>query len=331
MSSGGGTSLLASPPGLGWLRRSFGIADTVLVAALAIGIGLAVYGAATTQGFLTVSNVKAILTATAFVGIVAVGMTVIMLSGSLFSLALGQTVAVTAMFFLYGLQFGLAVAIVLTLLLGFATGAVQGVIIGAWGANPIIVTIGAAGLIEGFAVWISSGHSILPPEGSTAYERLARPLFGVPFAIYVFFAVAIVMEIVLRKMRFGRELYLMGENRNAARAAALPVTLLTTGAFGLAGLCTAIAGVLIGATSQNASLLLEGSYTYDAIAATLVGGNAITGGRGSIWRTAAGAVLIATISDMLLLRSYSTGVQILVKGRIVVFVVIVTNFRQRRA
>jgi ribose/xylose/arabinose/galactoside ABC-type transport system permease subunit len=115
----------------------------------------------------------------------------------------------------------------------------------------------------------------------------------------------------MRRTRFGRQTYLLGENRVAARAAALPITLLTVGAFGIASLYTAGSGILIGATSANASLLLVGSYTYDAIAAALVGGNAVTGGRGSIARTAAGAIFIATISDMLLLRGYSTGAQIL--------------------
>ena len=265
---------------------------------------VAVYGATTTTGFMTVSNLKAILTAAAFVGIIAVGLTVIVLSGNLFSLALGQTVAVTAMLFLYTLQFGLALAIVLTLLLGLVIGAVQGFAVGAWGANPIIITIGAAGLMEGLAVWLSHGQSIVPPASATSYQRLAEPLLGVPFPVYVFVALTIVLAVAMRRTRFGRGIYLLGENRTAARAAALPITLLTTAAFALTSVFTAGAGVLIGATSQNASLLLTGSYTYDAIAAALVGGNAVTGGRGSVLRTAAGAIFIATISDMLLLRGY---------------------------
>lgn len=310
-------------------RRRFGWADV----ALGIWIGaltvVVVYGATTTTGFMTVSNLKAILTAAAFVGIIAVGLTVIVLSGNLFSLALGQTVAVTAMLFLYTLQFGLAPAIGLTLLLGLVIGAVQGFAVGAWGANPIIITIGAAGLMEGLAVWLSHGESIVPPTSATSYQRLAEPLLGVPFPVYVFVALTIVLAVAMRRTRFGRGIYLLGENRTAARAAALPITLLTTAAFALTSVFAAGAGVLIGATSQNASLLLTGSYTYDAIAAALVGGNAVTGGRGSVLRTAAGAVFIATISDMLLLRGYTTGGQILVRGIIVVVVVVLTNLRER--
>jgi len=310
-------------------RRRFGWADVALGLWIGVLTVLVVYGATTTTGFMTVSNLKAILTAAAFVGIIAVGLTVIVLSGNLFSLALGQTVAVTAMLFLYTLQFGLALAIVLTLLLGLVIGAVQGFAVGAWGANPIIITIGAAGLMEGVAVWLSHGQSIVPPASATSYQRLAEPLLGVPFPVYVFVALTIGLAVAMRRTRFGRGIYLLGENRVAARAAALPVTLLTTAAFALTSVFAAGAGVLIGATSQNASLLLTGSYTYDAIAAALVGGNAVTGGRGSVLRTAGGAVFIATISDMLLLRGYTTGGQILVRGIIVVVVVVLTNLRER--
>ena len=215
------------------------------------------------------------------------------------------------------------------MLLGLAIGAVQGFAVGAWGANPIIVTIGAAGLMEGMAVWLSHGQSIVPPSDETSWEHLGQPVLGLPAPVYVFIVVTVILAVVMRRTRFGRQIYLLGENRVAARAAALPITLLTVGAFGIASLYTAGSGILIGATSANASLLLVGSYTYDAIAAALVGGNAVTGGRGSIARTAAGAIFIATISDMLLLRGYSTGGQILVRGIIVVVVVVLTNLRER--
>jgi ribose/xylose/arabinose/galactoside ABC-type transport system permease subunit len=313
----------------GFERRPLRLADGALAGWLSLLGALTIYGAATTTGFLTVSNLKAILTAAAFVGIIAVGLTVIVLSGNLFSLALGQTAAISAMVFLYSLRIGLLGAILVTLLLGLVIGAVQGFAIGAWGANPIIITIGAAGLMEGIAVWLSHGQSIVPPVSETSWEHLAQPVLGLPVPVYVFLVVTVILALVMRRTRFGRQIYLLGENRVAARAAALPITMLTVGAFGIASLYTAGSGILIGATSANASLLLTGSYTYDAIAAALVGGNAVTGGRGSIARTAAGAIFIATISDMLLLRGYSTGGQILVRGIIVVVVVVLTNLRER--
>src|SRR4029078_3469458 len=148
---------------LGLERRARRLAAVALAVWIAVLVGVTAYGAATTTGFLTVSNLKAILTAAACVGIIAVGLTVIVLSGTLFSLALGQTAAISAMVFLYSLRLGLFAAIVLTLLLGLAIGAGEGFAVGGWGAYPIIVTIGAAGLMEGMAVWLSHGQSIVPP------------------------------------------------------------------------------------------------------------------------------------------------------------------------
>ena len=181
---------------VGLERRSPRLADAALAIWLAVLASVTVYGAATTTGFLTWSNFKAILTAAAFVGIIAVGLTAIVLSGNLFSLALGQTAAISAMFFLYALRFNLVTAIVLTLLLGLAIGAVQGFAVGAWGANPIIITIGAAGLMEGLAVWLSHGQSIVPPEGATSWEHLANPVLGLPAPVYVFIVVTVVLAVV---------------------------------------------------------------------------------------------------------------------------------------
>ena len=155
-------------------RRPLGIADIALAVWIAILAAVTIYGAFTTTGFLTVSNGKAILTAASFVGIIAVGLTVIILSGNLFSLALGQTAAISAMVFLYSLRFGLAAAIIVTLLLGLAIGSVQGFAVGAWGANPIIITIGAAGP--------DGGHGRLALARPEHHPALRRDELGAPRA-----------------------------------------------------------------------------------------------------------------------------------------------------
>lgn len=293
---------------------------------LALG-GLLLYVCITTQGFFSVSNGKAILSTTAFIGIIAIGATVVMLGGNLFSITIGTTTAISAMMFLYALQIGVVSAIVLTLILGFLIGAAQGFLVGSIGANPIIVTLGAGSLQAGVAAMLTSGSSISSPSGDTSFAFLARPVLGLPFAVYVFFGLALVMEAVMRTTVFGRHTYLLGENREAARAAALPVTRVTVGGFALASACAALAGILVGAFNQHASLLIGETFSLDAIAAVLVGGTAVTGGRGSVTRTVIGALLIGTVSDLLLLRGYNSAVQILVKGMIVLLAMIIVHVR----
>jgi ribose/xylose/arabinose/galactoside ABC-type transport system permease subunit len=149
--------------------------------------------------------------------------------------------------------------------------------------------------------------------------------------VFVFVAVVAALEVWLRHSRLGHETSLVGENRAAARAAALRVTRVTVVAFAIAGACAGIGGILIGASEGNATLLSGGDrYTYDAIAAVLVGGTLVTGGRGSAARTALGALFIATLSDMLLLRGYSAGAQVAVTGVVVLIVIVATQLRRGR-
>jgi simple sugar transport system permease protein/ribose transport system permease protein len=315
---------LAAPGGRDTAIRVAVFGSVALLAALIV------FGAFTTEGFLTTTNVKAILSSVAFVGMIAVATALIMISGNLFSLALGATAAASAMVFLALLPQGIVLAFAATMAMGVVLGAIQGLLVGGIGANPIIVTIGATGLIQGVALWASDGAQILPPKGDSSYEWLNGHILTIPVPVYILFGTVIVLDLLMRRTRFGQQLKLVGENVAAARAAGLPTAWIVAGAFALAGLCTAIGGIELGAFNENGSLLIEGTLTYDAIAAAVVGGIAITGGRGSIWQALGGAILIATISDILLLRGYSEGVQILVKGVIVFIVVVLARLNQLR-
>lgn len=294
---------------------------------MAVVAVLVCVGAFTTQGFLTTGNFRSILTSAAFVGIIAVGSTLIMLGGSLFSVSLGMTTALTSILFMYSLQFGFVPAVIVALVAGTLVFTIQGGVIGSIGANPIIVTIGAGAIQEGIIGWLSPGD-VVPPAGANI-DFLARTIFGLPPSVYVFLAVALVTDLCMRHTRFGLQLYMLGENQAAAGAAGLPVAALTTTAFAVAGFCVAIAGILIAGFAKNVNLQVQGTYTFDVIAAILVGGTAVTGGRGSVGRTVIGALIIATIADLLLLRGASTGMQILVKGVIVIVVVVLLHLARR--
>ncbi len=303
-----------------------GAAIAVLVAAGAALIVLA----ATTEGFFTVDNLRAILADCGIVGIAAIGMTAIVLGGSLFSLSLGTTIAVCAMAFMALLDLGAPAAIVLTILLGAALVGVQGLVVGAVDANPIIVTIAAGELLQGAATLLSDGEAVDPPPGAS-FHGLRDTLLGVPISVYAMLALAVVVHLLFTRTRFGRELRLVGDNRRAARIAPLRVGLVTTLAFALMGACAALAGVFVGAQAGSATLLLSGTYTYDAIAAVLIGGTLISGGRGSALRTVGGVLVVAVISDLLLLRGFSTGTQIALKGAIVLAVVVLVRRPGRTA
>ncbi|GAA4712821.1 ABC transporter permease [Nocardioides conyzicola] len=310
-----------APAARGWRPDPLGVLLLVVVVAL-------VPVAVTTDRFLTLDNARAILAATAFVGITAVGATLVMIAGSAVSMAASQTATVVAMVFLSTQDLGLSVALLLSLLCGIAITAVQGVVIGYWEANPIVLTIAAGFAIGGTATWLSGGTTVYAEDD--AYDVLNSTVLGLPVAVYVLLVVALVAEWVLRRTTPGRQMFLVGENRGAARAAGLPVGRVIGVAWAFFGLCIAITGVFLASFNTSATVSLGGTLTLDAIAAVLVGGTAITGGRGSALRTLGGAVLISVIANLLLIRGYSTGAQILVKGVLVLVVVVLVHLRSTR-
>jgi simple sugar transport system permease protein/ribose transport system permease protein len=265
----------------------------------------------------------------AFVGIVAVGMTPITLSGSLFSLTLGSTVALSAVLFFSVLNLGLVPAIAITLAVGGFVGAVQGYLVGEFDANPIIVTIAAGLLQAGIASWFTNDSTVYP--AGDGWQILSQAPFGLPVAVYSLIGLVLVLTFALRGTNWGRSIYLIGDNRRAAFAAGLPVGRVIVIAFAFSCACAAMAGIFLAAFSANATTQIGGTLSFDAIAAVLVGGTAIAGGRGSALRTFFGAAVIAVISNLMLLRGFEGGVRIAATGALVLIVVIIVQFRSRGA
>jgi len=303
-------------------------ADPLDIGIVVVVLAVIVAGILTTR-FFSLANARAILASSAWVGITAIGATVVMIAGSAVSLAVSQTATVAAMVFLETQQFGLPVAIILTLASGVVITALQGAVIGFWTANPIVLTIAAGFAIDGVAIWISGGTTVYPQV--TAFNALNGTPLGLPLAVYVLIALTVLAELFLRRATAGRHMYLLGENPAAARAAGLPVGRVTVVAWAIFGACIALTGIFLAAFNTSANSSLGGTLSLDAIAAVLVGGTAIGGGKGSALRTLGGAVLISAISDLLLLRGFSTGIQLLVKGILVLMVVVAVHVRSTRS
>jgi ribose/xylose/arabinose/galactoside ABC-type transport system permease subunit len=298
---------------------------TEWLVAVAVVAGIAI--AACTPRAFTVVNGEAILYSASTIGIAALGVTLIMICGGLVSLAVGETAAIGGLIFLPNLTHGLVVALVLSMAVAGAATALQGLAIGAWQTNPIIVTIAAASILTAVGEHLDA-NPVLP--GSNAYQVLNETVHGVPISVFALLGLTVGVQQLLSRTRFGRLLYLIGDNRAAARAAGLPLARTVTVAFGVAGALFAISGAFLASSSQTVTLQGTSQLTFNAIAAVLAGGSAITGGFGSATRTLVGALLIAAISDLMLLRGYDIGVQGLVEGLIVLAVVLLGHLRYGR-
>jgi ribose/xylose/arabinose/galactoside ABC-type transport system permease subunit len=277
--------------------------------------------ALTTPGFLSQPSILSLLTTVSFIGCVAVGMTLITISGNIMSFALGALVGATAMIFVLAVNWG-GFAFGLIAALGFAglSNALQGFLIGWLRANPIIVSIAALALIYGVAEAFAA-HGTIYAAAGTSYGGFKGRIAGIPVEFAVFLCVAALGQFILSLTTFGRNLFLIGSSFRAAEAVGVRTWRAVTGAYLWAGLFTAPAGIMLAIRYDAASMNYGMGYEYDAIAAVLVGGTIIKGGEGSVLRTLAGALIIGVIQVVLVLQGLRTEWQYLIAGLVVLGVI----------
>ena len=277
--------------------------------------------ALTTPGFLSQPSILSLLTTVSFIGCVAVGMTLITISGNIMSFALGALVGATAMVFILAVNWGgFACGLIAALVFAGLTNALQGFLIGWLRANPIIVSIAALALIYGVAEAFAE-HGTIYAAAGTSYGGFKGRIAGIPVEFAVFLGVAALAQFILSLTAFGRNLFLIGSSFRAAEAVGVRTWRSITGAYLWAGLFTAPAGIMLAIRYDAASMNYGMGYEYDAIAAVLVGGTIIKGGEGSVLRTVAGAIIIGVIQVVLVLQGLRTEWQYLIAGLVVLGVI----------
>lgn len=265
------------------------------------------------ENFASASNISSILYAASTVGIAAVGLASVTISGNLFALSLGSTAAFASIIYIAASGWGVLPALAASLALGLVFGLLQGLVVGWLRCNAIISTIAAGSLIAGLATWVSDGRTVLA-EGGPSWLGSGTLTPGVPWQAVLFLLIVIVGEVLMQRTRAGWELRLRGTNPDAAELAGLRVTRMVVLSYVLAGAGAAIAGALIAAQSGTGNLRVGADLDFSAIAAMLVGGVAIGGGRGRIIDVASGTLFLAVLTNILLVNNFAYEVQLLVKG-----------------
>jgi ribose/xylose/arabinose/galactoside ABC-type transport system permease subunit len=293
-----------------------------LTAARGLGVLLLAGFAVFTPGFASAPSLLSLLTTVSFVGCVAVGMTLITISGNIMSFNLGATAGASAMIFILGMNAGGPLAgAAAALAVGGLINAAQGFLIGYVRANPIIVSIAAFALITGFGeAFAQRGTIYLAHPAAAAW--LHFQLGVVPSEFVVFLGLTLLAQIMLGYTVFGRRVYMLGSSFRAAEAAGIRPWRTVTGVYLCAGLCAAVAGALLAIRYNAADMTYGVGYDYDAVAAVLVGGTLMRGGAGSAWRTLFGALFIAVVQILLLLRGFREEWQYLFSGLIVFIAVL---------
>lgn len=299
----------------------------IQVAAVVVAAVFVVFGLMT-KNFFTFSTFQGILNTSGIIAIVAIGVTFMTLSGNLFTLSASVTVLVLGQAFLELVHLGPVPSISIILGLGAVIFGLQGWLVGRLGANVIIVSVAAGFLQQGISEFLTGTNpSILAPPGVTNYLWMRGTYGGILFSVWAMFGLVVVGEFFLRRTVTGREIYLIGENRSAARAAGVNVQRVTILAFIAAGLCIAFAATLEAAYTQN--VYSQGPYTFEAIVAVLIGGTSVLGGKGSLVRTMCGALVVSYLSQMMIMRGYNPPTQIFVEGLLLFGVVVVMQLSER--
>jgi ribose transport system permease protein len=291
-------------------------------------LAVAVIGSIAVDGFADVDNLRALLSSIAIVGIVALGLVFVTISGNLFILSIGATMAVSSVIFaaLVG-DLGIVPALVATIGAGAVIGLVQGVIVGRFSGDPIITTIAVGSVILGFGQVFAGGDTIR--AGRDVSVLRSDVLDVIPIEGLVFIVMAVVAYVLLTWSRFGAFVRLTGENREAARIAGVPVVGCTIVCYAIAAAAAALAAAFLSARAGQGRLDVGIGMDFDAIAVLLVAGVAVTGGRGSVVNVALGALFIGMVANILAVLGEDYATQLFARGIIVLLALIAAGVAGR--
>ena len=297
--------------------------------------------------YFSVSNFLTMSSHVALFGILAVGMLLVILNGGI-DLSVGSTLGlsgVIAGFLMQGVTlsvFGVVlfppvwVVAVLSCALGALIGFVNGILIARFKVPAFVATLGVMYVVRGIALLMTNGLTYnnlggKPELGNTGFDWLGfNRLLGVPIGVVVMVVIALVGSLVLSRTPFGRWLYASGGNERAAELSGVPVKAVQVSVYMLSGICAAIAGLILSSQLTSAGPTAGTSYELTAIAAVVIGGAALTGGRGTIRGTLLGAFVIGFLSDGLVIIGISSYWQTVFTGAVIVLAVLLNAVQYRR-
>ncbi|MFG1876121.1 ABC transporter permease [Sphaerisporangium sp. NPDC049003] len=292
--------------------HDFGIVLTVVVIVVALSL--------TTQTFMTTGNLVNLLDQAAVIGLLACAATLVIISGA-FDLSITAVLAVSAIVAVVvtthaGVPAGMAAGV----LTGGVLGAINGLVVISVKVHSFIATLALSIMYRGLAVILTAGAIVYPQESRLAsFQALGWPtvLGGITAASLLFLLVAAVCWVVLARTTFGRRIYAVGGNEEAARLSGIRVGAVRVAVFAISGVCAALAGLILASRGGSAQAGMATGMELTAIAAAVVGGTSVLGGEGAIWRGLIGVLLITLIGNGFNLLGWDTIYQQVVQGALI--------------
>jgi ribose/xylose/arabinose/galactoside ABC-type transport system permease subunit len=276
------------------------LAEATILVAFVV---LAIFLSATTPGFASTTNGLSILLATSLIAVVAVGETFVVVTGGI-DLSIGSIVALTGIITGLALHAGLPVplAVLLAMVFGGVIGLFNGVAVAYFGMNSFIVTLAMLAMARGLAFIVASGNTVFGfPQ---PFDDLGGSNFGpVPIAAIISLGIVALGAFALSRTVFGSNVYAVGGNREAARLAGIPVRQTLLAAYIVSGVLAGVGGVILTGRLDSAQPIAATGLELNAIAAVVIGGASLFGGKGNIGGTLLGVLIIGLINNGLTLNN----------------------------
>ncbi|MFV0359372.1 ABC transporter permease subunit [Tropicimonas sp.] len=281
-----------------------------------------------TGKFITANNLSIIMQQASINIVLASGMTFVILTGGI-DLSVGSILAAAAMgaVIVSTWPMGGVLGVLTGLLIGLMFGFANGALIAGLGLPPFIVTLGSLTAVRGVARLMGKDTTVFNPD--LPFEAIGNGSFlGIPWLAIIAVAVILASWFILRRTILGTWIYAVGGNVEAARLAGIKVWFVLLFVYCVSGFCSGLGGVMSAARLYAANgLQLGQAYELDAIAAVILGGTSFVGGVGSIWGTLIGALIIAVLSNGLILTGVSDIWQFIIKGLVIIAAVALDRYR----
>ena len=284
-----------------------------------------------TPNFRTYSNMNTILLATAVNGILAVGITFIIITGGI-DLSVGTVMtfcSVMCAVFITKFHFPVLLGLIFTVICGALCGFINGTFIAKLKLPPFIATLGMMNVTKGLNLIISGTKPVYLTEVEGFSNIALKEVLGIPSGVVIFFIAAIVAGFILTKTILGRYTFAIGSNEESARLSGINTDLWKMSIYSLSGMFFGIAGIVMASRLSSAQPALGPGYEMDAIAAAVIGGSSLSGGEGSILGTIIGAFIITVLTNGLRILSVPQEWQMVVTGLIVIGAVYMDIARRR--
>lgn len=275
--------------------------------------------------FLTHANILNVLRQTSINSIIAIGMTLVILTGGI-DLSVGSILAFcgAVMASLLNAGYNPLLAFIVTLVLGLVFGFVNGFLVSKMKLQAFIVTLVTMTFLRGATLVFTEGKPITVDDGGILFENIGGGyLFDIPIPIYIMIALFVAGHYLLMHTKFGRYTYAIGGNEEATKLSGINVDKVKMWVYGLCGMLSALAGVILTSRLYSAQPTAGSGYELDAIAAVVLGGTSLAGGVGRITGTALGALIIGVLGNALNLLNVSSYYQMMIKAIVILIAVLI--------